>query len=360
MGEVLEPILASLIERNHSSQLLTNNRLRDERLSEHNPLVGPLHTLIDHRASIPNHSATHDPTLMVEVAENNLQSLILLSQQVLDRDLNIIKGDESSTRGGGVGSLNLLGLDTLAARDEEDGQALLCTDCGREPVGKRAVRDPLFSSIDDVELPTRRLLRGRADSRNITSCKSLRNSQRNILLARENLLHNPLLELLILTKVEHGRQPNDRTATETIIAGPSMGNRHLLEKDKLVEVVELLRINIGKELAPEKVLAGSETHGRNPDFAEFAEEVAGGVFPGFFNAQGFGTEIFVDEFAGGLLEAAVGIIVIGVLKLRNEPAGLGILLPPSSSYQSAQSPSPQIRKMENTYRNDISPTRLPL
>jgi hypothetical protein len=73
--------------------------------------------------------------LVVEVGEDNVDTLALLAEQVLDRDLDVVKGDVGGSSSGGVGSLDAevsikrfengtiwthldgLGLDTLSTGD---------------------------------------------------------------------------------------------------------------------------------------------------------------------------------------------------------------------------------------------------
>jgi len=55
---------------------------------------------------------------VVEVAENDVDALVLLAEQVLDGDLDVVKGDVAGAGGGRVGRLDGLGLDALAAGDE--------------------------------------------------------------------------------------------------------------------------------------------------------------------------------------------------------------------------------------------------
>ena len=62
----------------------------------------------------------HGPSLVVKVAKNDLDTLVLLAQHVLGRNLDVVEGHVSGTGGGRVRGLDLLGLDTLAALDKED------------------------------------------------------------------------------------------------------------------------------------------------------------------------------------------------------------------------------------------------
>ena len=92
----------------------------------------------------------HGPSLVVKVAKNDLDTLVLLAQHVLSRDLDIVECHVSGTGGGRVRGLDLLGLDTLAALDKEDTEALVGSNTGDEVVRPDTIGDPLLSSVDDL------------------------------------------------------------------------------------------------------------------------------------------------------------------------------------------------------------------
>jgi hypothetical protein len=72
----------------------------------------------------------HSPTLVVKVAKNDLDTLVLLAQHILGWHLNVIERHVGSAGCGRVRGLDLLCLDTLAALDEEHTQALLGSGAG--------------------------------------------------------------------------------------------------------------------------------------------------------------------------------------------------------------------------------------
>lgn len=92
----------------------------------------------------------HGPPLVVEVAEDDVDALVLLAEEVLDGDLDVVKGDVGGAGGGRVRGLDGLRLDALGALDEEDAEALARVDAGDEVVGEDAVRDPLLGPVDDL------------------------------------------------------------------------------------------------------------------------------------------------------------------------------------------------------------------
>lgn len=94
----------------------------------------------------------HGPALVVKVAEDNLDTLVLLAKHVLGRDLDIVEGHVSCASGGRVGGLDLLGLDTLTTLDKEDTQALVCARTGDKVITPDTVGDPLLGSVDDLAI----------------------------------------------------------------------------------------------------------------------------------------------------------------------------------------------------------------
>lgn len=93
----------------------------------------------------------HGPSLVVEVAEDDVDALVLLAQEVLDGNLDIVKGDVAGSGGGRVGCLDGLGLDALAPLDENDTEALFCADTRHKVVAEGTVGDPLLGAIYDLE-----------------------------------------------------------------------------------------------------------------------------------------------------------------------------------------------------------------
>lgn len=72
----------------------------------------------------------HSPTLVVKVAKNDLDTLVLLAQHILSWHLDVIERHVSSTGCSRVRGLDLLCLDTLAALDKENAQPLLGSGAG--------------------------------------------------------------------------------------------------------------------------------------------------------------------------------------------------------------------------------------
>lgn len=130
--------------------LLTNDGLVNEALAKDNALVRPLQALFRDEARGGNGAAGHGPALVVKVAEDDVDALVLLAEQVLHGDLDVVKGDVGGSCGGGVGGLDGLCLDALAALDEHHAEGLAGADTDDEVVAEDTVGDPLFGSVDDL------------------------------------------------------------------------------------------------------------------------------------------------------------------------------------------------------------------
>lgn len=87
---------------------------------------------------------------MVEVAEDDVDALVLLTKQVLYWDLDIFECHVGCASGGRVGCLDGLGLDALSALNEDDTQALVCPNTRDEVIRPTAVGDPLLCSVDNL------------------------------------------------------------------------------------------------------------------------------------------------------------------------------------------------------------------
>jgi len=99
---------------------LTNNRLLNQLLPKHQPLIRPLQTLLRYQPHHPNSSARHHPPLMIEIRENDVDPFVLDTEEVPYRDLDIVECDEGCSCGGGVGGLDCRGSNAFLALDYED------------------------------------------------------------------------------------------------------------------------------------------------------------------------------------------------------------------------------------------------
>lgn len=93
----------------------------------------------------------HHPALVVKVAEDNVDTLVLLAEQVLNWNLDIVKRDVGCAGSGRIGSLDRLGLDSFSARDKDHAQVLACADTSDKVIGEAAVCNPLLCAIDNLQ-----------------------------------------------------------------------------------------------------------------------------------------------------------------------------------------------------------------
>ena len=147
---ILEPSLVGFRVCDHFRELSTNNRLLVQLLAEDHTLISPLHTFLRHRPHPPNRRINHHPSLMVKVRKNDVDSLVLHTQQILGWNLDVVECDKRCACGGGVRSLNCLGLNAFLAFDQHHGETLIGLNTGDKVVAPHAVRDPFLSSIDNV------------------------------------------------------------------------------------------------------------------------------------------------------------------------------------------------------------------
>lgn len=133
-----------------------------------------LQTLLHDEALRSNAGSAHTPSLVVEVGEDDLKTLVLFAKGMLIWNKDILKGDVGSARSGRVGGLDGFGLNTLAALDEKNNEsALLSAAANGEIVCKGSIGDPLLGSIHDPAFVN--TLGAAAKTSNIATSKGLGN-----------------------------------------------------------------------------------------------------------------------------------------------------------------------------------------
>ena len=123
--DVLKPRLDGFCAGDHIRHFGADDRLRAERLPKRLALRDPFQTFLDDHALSARRRANHDPTLVVEVAQDYENSAALRAERVFDRYADVIERDVGCARGGRVGRLDDLGRDAFLTRDEDDCQAIL-------------------------------------------------------------------------------------------------------------------------------------------------------------------------------------------------------------------------------------------
>lgn len=292
--------------------LLSDYGLIYEPLAKDDALVRPLQTLLHHDPGHAYRGTGHAPPLVVEIAEDHVDPLVLLAQQVLDRDLDVVEGDVGRAGGGGVRRLNGLGLDALAALDEQDAQALVRPHAGDEVVAVYAVGDPLLGAVDDVVLAVGSLGGGGAQARDVGAGEGLGDGQAHVLLAAEDLAHNGLLPLLVLHVVHDARQADDHAGELAILETTGTRAHALLGDDQVMEVVELLAAHGAVEqVHAVQVLAGTQSHMQQAGLGHAVDQLLADVFAVGLASQGLGHDVLVVERAHRLLQTPVALLVVG-------------------------------------------------
>lgn len=123
--------------------LLSHHGLLDQLLPEDQSLVAPLEALLDDGRGHADDTAGHHEALVVEVAHDDDEALVLLAQQMVDGDLGVLELHERRAGGGRVGRLDLLGLNAVVPGHQDDREALFGPAGDHEVVGEHAVSDPL-------------------------------------------------------------------------------------------------------------------------------------------------------------------------------------------------------------------------
>jgi hypothetical protein len=130
--------------------LLTNDRLINQPLAENNSLVRPLYALLHDTPRSANDATGHGKPLVVKVAHDDNESVVLLTEQVINWHLDIIILHKCSSGRERVRGLDGRCFDTFLPGNEDDGESLFGAAGGNKVVGKGAVGDPFLGSVDNV------------------------------------------------------------------------------------------------------------------------------------------------------------------------------------------------------------------
>ena len=196
---VLEPCVRSLDLAGHVCELETDDGMLDEGHAKGAALVGIGDTLgvTDTREA----DALDDDanTLVVEVGHDDLETLVLLADQVLNGDLDVLKGDVGGSRGPDTLAVHAARGDAASlALNEQHAESvhagLAGADGDGEVVRPDTVSDPLLLAIDDVVLAVLGELGLAAQARNVGSCVRLRDGEADTLVTVEDAGENALFQ----------------------------------------------------------------------------------------------------------------------------------------------------------------------
>mmetsp|Transcript_29302 Transcript_29302/g.95497 ORF Transcript_29302/g.95497 Transcript_29302/m.95497 type:complete len:469 (+) Transcript_29302:1331-2737(+) len=316
--DVLEPVLERLDLRRHVRELVADDGLRDERLAKDDALVRPLIALLQHEPRPADGTDDNHPALVIEVAHDALEAFVLLAEEVAHGNLDIVVLDVRGARGRAVARLDLLRGQPLRALNEEQGdaahpRAASAHGCD-EVVRKRAVRDPLFDAVDDVELPARRLGSRAADVGDVAPGEGLRDCKADALVAGVHLGDHLALDRGG-RKVNHARQPDDEPGAEAVRVPRHAETRHLLVNNHLVEKVEFLRSDTADEAHAFEVRAGAHARREQARAAELLVNLERRILSRVVVRHSRRHNLAVHKLAHSAAEALVGLGEVRRLKV---------------------------------------------
>ena len=187
---------------------------------------------------------------MIEIAHDDLETVVFWTEQVLSRNLHILELDERRACCSRVARLQLCRFDAFLPLNQQHRESLLCLAPRDKIVREHSIRDPLLRPVHNIVLAIRRFLRRRPQTRHIGACKRLRNSQTHLFLPREHLFRNPLPDLLILHPIPHGRQTDRHARHIPILKPPRVCPHAFLPHNQVVEIVKLPPIHHTTEQLP--------------------------------------------------------------------------------------------------------------
>lgn len=101
-----------------------------------------LEAFLNSHSLSPCRTAHHDPALMVKVAEDDEQALVLFSENVTSWHFHVVERDVGGASSRRVGCLDGLGLDARTPLNEEYSKTLLGLACDGEVIAEVSIGDP--------------------------------------------------------------------------------------------------------------------------------------------------------------------------------------------------------------------------
>jgi hypothetical protein len=155
VNQILEPIIRGFDLTRHVCKLEANDRVVYETLAKGLALVCILDALLVAHACETNALDDDADTLVVEVCHDDLETLVLFSDEVLDRYLDVFECDVSGAAAPHTLAVHSTGrYATRGALDEQHRHTVHAfttgAHSGGEVIGPDTVRDPLLLSIDNV------------------------------------------------------------------------------------------------------------------------------------------------------------------------------------------------------------------
>ena len=214
-------------------QLVADGAILGDGSAELVAFVGVLHAAGQRALGRADHGATELDAADVEDVDRNLESLLALVEQVLDRDLDVVEEDLA---GGGTLDAHLLLLRVLGdafgvAVHDERGEFLVVVNLGKDDhhVGKSAVGDPHLLAVDDVVLSVLAQGGGCLAAVGVRSAAGLSQAVAALELAAGHAGH-VLLLLLLVAVVEDGQCADagvrGEAHAERVAVAEGLGDEH--------------------------------------------------------------------------------------------------------------------------------------
>mmetsp|Transcript_9080 Transcript_9080/g.29846 ORF Transcript_9080/g.29846 Transcript_9080/m.29846 type:complete len:420 (-) Transcript_9080:74-1333(-) len=313
VAELLDPRVARLHLGRHAGEPRADHRLGDERLAESLADRGPAHALLQEQTGLSHDASAHNPPLVVKVDDDALEALVLLADEIFDRDASLVKGDEGCPRGFAVARRHALGRDLVAALDEEEAHAAGAgpagADGGGEVVGAGAAGDPLFGPRHFVEATARRLGRNRGDARGVRAGVCVRDGEADAFLAREHLWQNLRLHGR-RSEVYDWRETDGEPTPEAIVETGRAELRELFHHHDFVEVVEDFAVDASREREPVEVATRAEPAGEDARLPHREEQILVRLFALLVIGDRHGRNLLLDESAQAFAERFVRLVVV--------------------------------------------------
>eukprot|EP00391_Amoebophrya_sp_Ameob2_P001669 CAMPEP_0179009466 /NCGR_PEP_ID=MMETSP0795-20121207/16288_1 /TAXON_ID=88552 /ORGANISM="Amoebophrya sp., Strain Ameob2" /LENGTH=230 /DNA_ID=CAMNT_0020704667 /DNA_START=1021 /DNA_END=1710 /DNA_ORIENTATION=+ len=196
------------------------------------------------------HVADQQP-LVVEIGNDVLESLVLLSEQVGAGDFHVVKGNVGGATAPYPTTVHSSCFHSGAALDEEHGDAAspwpASADRHGEVVGPDAVRDPLFLAVDNVVVAL--LLGLAAEVGDVASRRRFRDGEANDLLSAQHRSANFVAQRFV-AESQHGWQANAEASVDAPSHSPAAYPREFVDYDEFVEAVDFvfLSLQTGREV----------------------------------------------------------------------------------------------------------------
>lgn len=172
------------------------------------------------------------------------EALILLANQVLNRNLDVLEGDVGGARRPDTLAVHLAGADTAEAPlDEEKTDAVHAGTAGAhgggEVVAPDTVGDPLLLTVDDVVLAVGAELSLAIEAGDVATRIGLSDGEADPLVTGQDTGEDAVDEAL-LAELEEGRASDSETADEVPDETTGGSAADLIGDDQLVEEIPLL------------------------------------------------------------------------------------------------------------------------